>query len=155
MKKSYYCEKLETMVNFLPDVIKYCCPNSLGLGIEIDNDKIFDYKKFIKMKKFYIKSLEKGEIPAGCENCVFLKEKDNDRTIFFKKIFNKKNLIKEIIVNHFKQCDCSCIYCSQKGTYSFSTEKYDIVPILKELYKKIWLIKKILKLNSKVVMFLY
>ena len=136
MFKSYYCEKLEKTLHFLPDKIKFCCSCAQGPGVEltdyncIDKDKIFEEKEKIR------RLLKKGHIPKECEGCIEFKELSLKEQ--FSNFFNKEKsnfIVKHIIVDHFKQCDCKCVYCSQKYIYEEMGQKYELLPIIKQLYE--------------------
>lgn len=149
-EKIYYCEKLESTINFLPDKIKFCCDCSEGLGYEIKDKNVFNKKAFLKQRKEYINKLKKGDIPHECKGCINIKEKEVKKENIFKKLVKKGNnkaQIKQIFVNHFKQCDCRCIYCSQEGYYQFEKENYSLVPIIKELYNAGLIDKKNVKVE--------
>ena len=76
MKKSYYCEKLEKTLHFLPEEIKFCCSCAEGLGIKIKDFSKVDKKEIIKVKNKYIKQLKNGVIPSQCFGCLELNSKN-------------------------------------------------------------------------------
>ena len=143
MTKSYKCEKLESTLHFLPDKIKFCCSNAAGVGMDIKNYNKTDKTELIKTKNYYIGLLAKGIIPNECRGCIHYKE--NSFWKFFKK--NKNILINHIIIDHYKECDCNCIYCSQKIIYKDSKQKYQLLPLIKDLYRKNIIDKKNLKVE--------
>lgn len=135
MFEYYHCEKLETTLNFTPDLVRFCCGYMLGPG--------FDIKSISSIKEIqnrYIKLMKKGQIP--CFKCIECKEiglKEHIKNLFCKKR-NKK--FSYIIVNHYKQCDCSCIYCSQKEQCQEQIQNYELLPIIKNLYEEKLIDKK-------------
>lgn len=134
MKKSYYCEKLEKTLHFLPNEIKFCCSCAEGIGIKLKNNSQIDKKKIEKAKNKYIKELEKGNIPKQCIGCPDYKEQERPR--LKELLFSKKEVkVSHIIVDHFKQCDCSCVYCSQKILYPDVKQNYELLPLIKQLYE--------------------
>ena len=131
MKKSYFCDRLETSLNFLPERIAFCCASGSCPSIDIINyskEKIFAERKRIK------NLLKKGIIPFECSSCFEYKEIDNKN--YFKKLFERKKKINHIIINHYKQCDCNCIYCTQKMIYEDDIQNYDLLPILKDFFEQ-------------------
>lgn len=135
MKKSYYCEKLEKTLHFLPNEIKFCCSCAEGLGIKIKDNSKIDKKAIKDEKEKFIKMLEKGIIPNQCKGCVEYKEQNSSS--FIEKLFKKRKSLKiqNIIVDHFKQCDCSCVYCSQKILHPNVVQNYELLPLVKQLYQ--------------------
>ncbi len=132
MKKSYYCPKLESELNFLPNKIQFCCSAAEGPGIQltgisgqIDKNAIWD------KKRKYISLLKKGIIPKECNKCYEYKE--NQKGSFFKNLFQADEKTSYIVVNHFLDCNCNCIYCSQKILYP--NQSYELLPIIKHFYK--------------------
>lgn len=136
MKKSYYCEKLEKTLHFLPEEIKFCCSCAEGLGIKIKDFSKVDKKEIIKVRNKYIKQLKNGVIPSQCFGCLELKEQKIQKESLFQKILKKKEnkVVSHVIVDHYKQCDCSCIYCSQKILHPDVIQKYELLPIIEQLY---------------------
>ncbi len=147
MEKSYYCEKLENTLHFLPDGVKYCCSCTEGIGIKVEDFNKFDMKEVISKRDDYIKSLKNGELPKGCIGCTDYKEitmKSQILSLF--KLFNK-NKISHIIIDHFKQCDCNCTYCAQKKLFPNTTQNYELLPIIKSLYKNNYINSQQLKVE--------
>ena len=142
MKKSYYCPKLEKTLRFLPDKIQYCCACAEGLSTTIEDFKNITLKQIEEKRQEYIKELKEGIIPSQCSGCLDIKERTEEKENFFQKLFKKKEKISYIIFDHYKQCDCNCIYCAQKVIYPDTTQNYEVLPFIKELYKKQALSKK-------------
>lgn len=136
MKKSYNCEKLEKVLRFLPDKIQYCCACAEGLSFQIKNVDEIKLNDIERKRKQYIKRLKSGIIPTQCTGCIDIKEIENQRLSFIKDLFIPKKKISHIIFDHFKQCDCKCIYCTQKILYPEITQNYQALPILRQLYEK-------------------
>lgn len=136
MRNSYYCEKLEKTLHFQYDIIRFCCSCAEGPGVDFsETSHNFDFSFIKKQRDFYISELKKGKIPKACSGCIELKKR-KEKTNFFKEFFSKNpdHKIKHIIVNHYKQCDCSCIYCSQKLLFNEKQQNYELLPIIKNLY---------------------
>ena len=147
MRKSYSCEKLEKTLHFLPDGVKFCCSCAEGAGL-----KILDFSKFnndlvIKSRKEFVFCLKSGIIPNQCLGCVEYKEITLSEKL--KSLFNsnKKELVSHIIIDHYKQCDCNCVYCSQKKLFPDTVQKYQILPIIKQLYELNMIDKENLKVE--------
>lgn len=133
-RKSYYCEKLETSLNFQPDYIKYCCSCYISPGIKTDNTQKINKELLLKERKKFVDMMEQGIIPEECGDCSYCKEKRPASR--FEKLFKKNKLVNSIFVNHFKRCDCNCIYCSQKLIYKEEVGQYQLLPLIKDLYGK-------------------
>ena len=139
MKKRYYCKRLNETLNFDALKVFYCCATRTGPSIDIPKpNKI---KDIITKRKSLIKMLDRGIIPKECEGCFDLKEQTNPKPLIISQLSNVPKA-SMIIVKHFKQCDCSCIYCceqylSQRKIVlkSKKSDYYDLLPIIKELYK--------------------
>lgn len=140
MKKSYYCKRLDETIVFDALKIFYCCATRTGPGIEIPQRNIA--KEILKYRKTQIKNLLKGNVPTECVGCFDLKEFDTPMP-FYKQIFHKISKPRILIVKHFKQCDCSCIYCAEQYLSNRKlvlkpqkSDYYDLYPIIQEFYKK-------------------
>lgn len=129
MKKSYFCNRLESNINFLPERIAFCDATGTCPAI---NFKGYSKNKFLQERKKIKKLLKNGIIPFEC-NCCF-EYKEQHLIDFFKNIFPLRKKIKHIIVNHYKQCDCNCIYCTQKIIYDNDIQNYELLPVLKDFY---------------------
>ena len=143
MTKSYYCPKLETTLNLLPSEIKYCCSCAACPGVAIKDSKNIEKEKIIKTKKQLIAMFKQGIIPTKCKGCteyIELKEEENKKTNFFKKlaeIFSSKETkkISHLIINHYKQCECKCIYCFTINQPKIEKQNYNVLPIIKQMFK--------------------
>ena len=136
MFESYYCEKLEKTLHFLPDGVKFCCSCAEGAGIKISDFSKFNKEDIIKAKKKYVEFLRKGQLPKECSGCIEYKKRSIKQRIkeFFEKPVETK--ISHIIVDHFKQCDCNCSYCSQTKFFPSRTQNYELLPIIQALYEQ-------------------
>lgn len=140
MRKRYYCERLNKTLDFDALKVFYCCGTRTGPSCEVPTTK--NIKNIIKKRNFLIKQLERGVIPSECIGCFDLKEQTTSKRRLFD-IFSKPPKADMIIVKHFKQCDCSCVYCCEQYISgrkivlkSKKSDYYDLLPIIKELYKQ-------------------
>lgn len=139
MKKRYYCKRLNETLNFDALKVFYCCATRTGPSCDIPSPK--EIKEVLKKRNSLIKMLDKGIVPTECEGCFDLQEQNNPKPLIFSQ-FAKPPKANLIIVKHFKQCDCSCIYCCEKYLSNRKivlkpkkSDYYDLLPIIKELYK--------------------
>lgn len=137
MGVSYSCDKLEKTIHFLPTRIAFCCSNAQGASTKDLDFSNFNLQIIQKERNNYIQALQKGKLPKECEGCCEYKEIESKT--FLQKIFSKQeeknNKIQHIIIDHYKQCDCNCIYCSGKLLYPNITQNYEVLPFIRELYK--------------------
>ncbi len=140
MKKRYFCKRLNETLNFDALKVFYCCATRTGPSIDVPEPK--NVKDIIKKRNSIIKMLDKGKIPEECKDCFDLREKENSKPLFLS-YFDKMPKANLIIVKHFKQCDCSCIYCCEQYLSkrkivlkSKKSDYYDLFPIIEELYKQ-------------------
>ncbi|MBQ2645535.1 radical SAM protein [bacterium] len=145
MKELLYCDFLWSGINFHPNRFSCCCTPYKGIFVEGNNIKDYLYDFFLSFEKKRTEAIEKMKksIPIkDCIGCVHLKKYDMDSDETPDYIINNynKNLINHIQINHFKHCDCGCIYCNQplykKTIYSKQSEYYDLLPLIKKLYDK-------------------
>ncbi|MBQ4124318.1 radical SAM protein [bacterium] len=146
MKKRYFCKRLYETLDFDALKVFYCCGTRTGPSCDIPNPK--NIKNIIKKRNTLIKQLDKGIIPIECVGCFDLKEKTTQKS-FFSNLFFTPPKANMIIVKHFKQCDCSCVYCCEQYLSgrkivlkSKKSDYYDLLPIIKELYKQNMIDKK-------------
>lgn len=135
MSKSYYCEKLNKTLHFLPDGVKFCCSCASGAGFKVEDVSKIDKQYILDKKNKYIDFLKRGQIPSECRGCIEYKEitfKDKIQS-FFKK--EEIPLISHIVVDHFSKCDCDCSYCSQKKFFPNENQTYELLPIIQKLYQ--------------------
>ena len=147
MKKIYNCDLLNSSLHFTPDNLRFCCaPVYWGPNIDSNNPGSKDvFLSLIEMRKQALKGMKEHIAPEGCVGCIYLKEYDLDSPDTPENILEKQKeepLISNIIINHFKQCDCHCIYCTQNrflkkiDTKPQKSAYYDLFPIIKQFYKE-------------------
>lgn len=134
-KKYYSCDFLNNELGFFTGRIAGCCSGYDGVDyakITSPDDKV-SWNEILKIKKDSIRLLEKGIIPEGCKNCYKIKPYEKAKNYKFNRI----------ILNYYQQCNCGCIYCSQredtKGEIVLEkrpSKFYNLMPHVKELYKK-------------------
>lgn len=131
-KKSYMCELLNNHLHFsCREALEPCCSANIGPAMVRELSKKDSILGFIDTKKDLINKLKKGEIPSECTNCVHLQK--------YKETSDFK--IKKITLNHYTQCNCACIYCTQ-GNRTFEKIKedenkpvlFDVLKFINELY---------------------
>lgn len=145
-KKRYFCKRLNETLNFDALKVFYCCATRTGPSIDVPQpNKI---KDIIKRRTSLIKMLDRGDIPEECKGCFDLQEQKNPKPLIISQL-SKPSKANMIIVKHFKQCDCSCIYCCEQYLSerkivlkSKKSDYYDLLPIIKELYKQDMIDKK-------------
>lgn len=132
LKKSYMCPLLNTNLHFTSrNTLEPCCSANIGPAFVTDLSKKNSIKDFVEIKQKYIKSLKNGKIPQCCKNCVHLTE--------YKETENFK--IDKITLNHYTQCNCACVYCTQ-GNRTIQKIKedanspvlFDVLKFINELY---------------------
>ncbi|MBE7704861.1 MAG: radical SAM protein [Cyanobacteria bacterium SIG29] len=146
MKKRYFCKRLNETLNFDALKVFYCCATRTGPSIDVPQPKRI--KDIIKKRNSLIKMLDRGIIPTECEGCFDLEEQKNPKPLFISQL-SKPQKANLIIVKHFKQCDCACTYCCEQYLSgrkivlkSRKSDYYDLLPIIKELYKQDMIDKK-------------
>ncbi len=146
MKKRYFCKRLNETLNFDAQKVFYCCATRTGPSIDVPKPK--NIKDIIKRRNSLIKMLDRGIIPEECKGCFDLEEQKNPKPLLISQL-SKPPKANMIIVKHFKQCDCSCIYCCEQYLSgrkivlkSKKSDYYDLLPIIKELYKQNMIDKK-------------
>lgn len=131
-KKSYMCKLMNNHLHFSSrDALEPCCSANIGPALVADLSGKNSIMEFIKTKMTYINSLKDGKIPKECLNCVHLEK--YEKTNFYK--------ISKITLNHYTQCNCACIYCTQ-GNRNLEKIKedenkpvlYDVLKFINELY---------------------
>lgn len=130
------CEYLQGGLNFHTFFISTCNFWTKGLifyklnGPDGEKTKI-DFNEIDKIRR---NTIEKREIPEGCKGCFNLK----------KKKWKYSSKISILDMDHWQNCNCGCIYCSNLGLkYAKFLQKdtkksdfYDVYPILEEIYKQ-------------------
>ena len=131
-KKSYGCSLLNNHLHFTSrDTLEPCCSANIGPAMVKQLSAKESIKEFIKSKKQIIENMKKGIIPDGCNGCVHLEP--------YKEMQDFR--INKITLNHYTQCNCACIYCTQ-GNRTFEKIKedenkpviYDVLKFINELY---------------------
>lgn len=131
-RKSYMCPLLNKNLHFTSrNTLEPCCSANIGPAMITDLSEKESILNFIKVKSRLIKSFKDGIIPVGCKDCVHIKEyepADNDK-------------IDKITLNHYTQCNCACIYCTQGNRTpdkikedANKPELYDVLHFINELY---------------------
>lgn len=135
--KQYFCEELNNVLSCFHDRIMSCCTGQIGpVYYEKYRGEKIDWDAFRKVKEDAFKMLNSIDIEnSPCKNCFFLREKRPTDIIL--PTFNMLN------ISHWTHCNCGCIYCARmhdsKGridTKSMKSEYYDMIPLLKQLYKQ-------------------
>lgn len=131
-KKSYMCPLMNNDLHFTSrDTLEPCCSANVGPVFVSELSKKNSIKEFQKEKKRYIKMLKDGTIPKECQGCVHIQEYKETDDLGINKI----------TLNHYTQCNCACVYCTQ-GNRTFEKIKedenkpilYDVLKFIKELY---------------------
>ena len=131
-KKSYMCPLLNNNLHFTSrNTLEPCCSANIGPALVSGLSEKNSVKEFSKVKKHYIEMFKSGKIPPECKNCVHIKEYKSQKDFRINKI----------TLNHYTQCNCACIYCTQ-GNRSFEKIKedenkpvlYDVLKFINELY---------------------
>ncbi len=135
-EKQYFCDELNNVLSCFHDRIMSCCSGQIGpVYYEAYRGQKINWDEFKKVKENAFKMLTETNIEKSpCKGCFFLRERRNEDKI--SKSFNMIN------ISHWTQCNCGCIYCARmldsKGKITYKPEKseyYDIVPLIKQLYK--------------------
>lgn len=113
-----------------------CCSGIIG-PVYLDNYKgeKINWEAFKAVKRDAFSLMNKENISKlSCNGCFFLRPKIEQDVISDK--FNMLNL------SHWTQCNCGCIYCARmddsRGEITKKPQRstsYDMLPVLKELYK--------------------
>lgn len=131
-KKSYMCSLMNTNLHFTSrNTLEPCCSANIGPVFAANLSERNSIKGFAAEKEKYIKMLKSGKIPQGCLNCVHLSEYKSDNDLKINKI----------TLNHYTQCNCACIYCTQ-GNRTLDKIKqdankpvlFDVLKFINELY---------------------
>ena len=133
----YFCDELNETLTCYHDKITSCCSNPNGpiYFDKYDGSKV-DFE-ILRQKKLEFFSLfdEENIKNSPCYGCFSLRKRKPEDVI------NSK--FKQIHVSHWTHCNCGCIYCARmddshgKITYrKAKSEYYDMLPVVKQLYKK-------------------
>ncbi len=130
--KAYMCELMNNHLHFsCRNALEPCCSANIGPALVSKLSQKDSIMEFIEVKNRYILMLKNGIIPLECKGCVHLKE--------YEKISDFR--IKKITLNHYTQCNCACIYCTQ-GNRTLEKIKedenkpvlFDVLKFINELY---------------------
>lgn len=101
-----YCLYLNNGINFHHSGLTFCNKLWQDYSFQKYND---DYLKlFFEKRKIILENMKNNICPEHCEQCLYLKEIDKNEKI--------ENTIKFIEIYHWNQCNCACIYCSNRET---------------------------------------
>ncbi len=75
MNNSYYCEKLEKTLHFMPDGVKFCCSCAEGAGIKIEDFSKFNKEDIINAKNKYIQMLKKEIFLKNAQDALNISKK--------------------------------------------------------------------------------
>ena len=131
--KQKYCFYLNNGINFHYSGLTYC--NKLWQDHTFQQyDKDF-LTTFFKERESVLENMKKGVCPEHCKKCLYLQEVNED--------FPTDNKIKYIEIYHWNQCNCACVYCSNRETtkLKISTGRnqqgvINVLKNLKELHKQ-------------------
>ena len=153
MKIIYNCDFLNSGLHFLANNLRFCCaPAHDGPNISAvlpGSKRVIS--DLMKLRQKTIEDMKNHVAHKECLGCIYLKEYDissPDTPLNIVSMQNSKPLISHLVVDHFKQCDCSCIYCQiRKEMKTITTEPkygdyYKLYPIIEQLYREKLLDKK-------------
>ena len=135
-EKLYFCDELNNVISCFHDRIMSCCSGQIGpVYYEAYKGQKINWDEFKKVKTDAFALLTESQVEnSKRKGCFFLRERTEKDQI--KPQFNLIN------ISHWTQCNCGCIYCARmsdsRGKITYKKEKseyYDIVPLLKDLYK--------------------
>lgn len=144
-KQSYMCELMNNHLHFsCRSALEPCCSANIGPAFVSDLSTKDSIKNFTKVKNQFINMLKEGNIPSNCQNCVHLKP--------YVKTTDLR--IKKITLNHYTQCNCACIYCTQ-GNRTIEKIKedankpvlFDVLKFINELYDNDFIDKEALYID--------
>ena len=137
MGKEYFCDELNNVLSCFHDRIMSCCSGQIGpVYYEKYRGQKIDWDAFRKVKEDAFSLLTEENIDKSpCKGCFFLRERRQSDKV--SPNFNMLN------ISHWTQCNCGCIYCARmldsKGRIDLKpmkSEYYDMLPLLKELYRE-------------------
>ncbi|MCR5261264.1 MAG: radical SAM protein [Candidatus Gastranaerophilales bacterium] len=113
------------------NTLEPCCSANIGPAFVEKLSEKESIKSFVKTKKKYIEMLKHGEIPKGCTDCVHLQD--------YQPVSDLR--INKITLNHYTQCNCACIYCTQANRTLEKIKEdmnkpvlFDVLKFINELY---------------------
>ena len=137
MRKAYFCDELNKTLTCFHDGIFACCSGRKApayyrnyKGQKIDKNFI------IQVKKQTLDLLTDENIDkTDCKGCFYLRERTAEDKL--SPTFNMLH------ISNWTHCNCGCIYCARmidsQGTITTKKRKseyYDMLPLLKQLYKE-------------------
>lgn len=131
-KKSYMCKLLNQNLHFsCRNALEPCCAANIGPALVSELSTKETILSFLEKKKQIIEMLKNGNIPQECNQCVHIQ--DYEKSTDFR--------INKITLNHYTQCNCACIYCTQ-GNRTLEKIKedenkpvlFDVLKFINELY---------------------
>ncbi len=137
MGKEYFCDELNNVLSCFHDRIMSCCSGQIGpVYYEKYRGQKIDWDAFRKVKEDAFSLLTEENIDKSpCKGCFFLRERRQS-----DKVSSNFNMLN---ISHWTQCNCGCIYCARmldsKGRIDLKpmkSEYYDMLPLLKELYRE-------------------
>lgn len=141
--KEYFCDELNNVLSCFHDRIMSCCSGQIGpVYFEGYKGEKLNKDLFLSVKENAFKLLNEKDIEnSPCKGCFFLREKtEKDKISPTFKVLN---------ISHWTHCNCGCIYCARmlhsKGKIDTKIRKsdyYDMLPLVKFLYKENLLDKK-------------
>lgn len=128
------CDWLEHGIIFdHSNIIRVCCSQcNEGGGRPIlaynYHGELLDWDKIFAQKKEMRDVQRSGEIYSKCKGCILLREDEWD----------DENYIKRLLLTHWIDCNCRCIYCPAVRDDELKRENkhYDILPVLKDMCDK-------------------
>ncbi|MBE7704860.1 MAG: hypothetical protein E7Z90_03490 [Cyanobacteria bacterium SIG29] len=131
-KKSYMCELMHNHLHFsCRNALEPCCSANIGPAFVSELSNKNSILSFLENKKKFIKMLKNGQIPSECKNCVHLQP--------YKQVDDLR--INKMTLNHYTQCNCACVYCTQGNrTFEKIAEDankpvlFDVLKFINELY---------------------
>lgn len=128
-----YCPYFFNCINFHTVGLSYC--NTVWsdtISTPYDKNCI---DNFLKQRKQLIEEMKNGNPPEYCKKCLYLQDVDN--------ISQLDDKINRIEIFHWHQCNCACIYCSNRTFTKLKITKernvkgvIEVLPKLKELKKR-------------------
>ncbi len=148
MMKQYFCDELNNVLSCFHDRIMSCCSGQIGpIYYEGYRGQKIDWDNFKQIKPNAFSLLNDENIDKSpCKGCFFLRERKPEDVI--------SPTFKFLNISHWTHCNCGCIYCARmshsKGQITYKSAKseyYDMIPLLKQLYKHDLLDRKNLIVN--------
>ncbi len=100
-----YCFYLNNGINFHYSGLTYC--NKLWQDHSFQKYEQDYLKTFFEKRESILSDMKERIYPEHCQKCLYLKEVDENFHI-------DDNKIKFIEIYHWNQCNCACVYCSNR-----------------------------------------